>query len=144
MLNSEYGIPIDCWNEVASILQIAARDGKILSRYPLEVRFGASDNIWLSPAYQRDTCYIGFYAEDRQGDLEPFRQFEELLRPFRPRPHWGKIHFFKDHDCRQAFPRWNDFLSVRAELRGEARHDVRPPADLGNHSDAQSREEGLG
>lgn len=31
---------------------------KVVAHYPVEVRFTRGDNILLSPAFQRDTCYM--------------------------------------------------------------------------------------
>lgn len=119
MLNLEYGIPTEQWPAACEALSKAAHDREIDTKYPMEIRFGAADSIWLSPAYGRDTCYLGYYAEDREGTLERFRKVHELLRPFDPRPHWGKLHFFTPEDCERTFPRWKDYLAVRREFTGE-------------------------
>ena len=31
---------------------------KMVAHYPVEVRFARGDEIWLSPCFQRDSCYM--------------------------------------------------------------------------------------
>lgn len=31
---------------------------KMVAHYPVEVRFARGDGIWLSPCFQRDSCYM--------------------------------------------------------------------------------------
>jgi len=31
---------------------------KMVAHYPVEVRFARADEIWLSPCFQRDSCYM--------------------------------------------------------------------------------------
>ncbi|MDA1161612.1 MAG: FAD-binding protein [Planctomycetota bacterium] len=121
LLNSEYAIPAEKWPDACRAIQVAARDGEISRKYPLEIRFGARDDIWLSPAYQQDTCYIGFYekrdtSQNGNEELGAFRAFEELIRNFDARPHWGKIHFFNPEDLRRVFPMWDSFQTLRSEF----------------------------
>ena len=32
------------------------------------------------------------------------------------RPHWGKFHFFNQESARAAFPRFDDFNTIRAQF----------------------------
>jgi L-gulonolactone oxidase len=98
---------------------IEANDFKI--NFPIEVRFVAPDDILLSPAHARETCYIAVHLYQRM-DYQPyFRAVEELMMSFDGRPHWGKLHFRDAGSLRPAYPRWDDFIAVRNELDPDGR-----------------------
>ena len=50
-----------------------------------------------------------------------FRLIEPLFREAGGRPHWGKLHTLKDQQLAALYPRWEDFLKVRAELDPQGR-----------------------
>jgi xylitol oxidase len=57
-----------------------------------EIRAIAGDDLWLSPAYGRDSVAIHFTwrpEADAVARLVPV--IEATLEPFEPRPHWGKV-----------------------------------------------------
>jgi D-arabinono-1,4-lactone oxidase len=87
--------------------------------------YGAKKSrFWLSPSYGRDTIRVDLMHLD-QGRIRPeteyFPQFWSLLERFEPRYHWGKqmppsgraagASYFA-----RVYPRWSDFLNVRAKL----------------------------
>lgn len=84
--------------------------------FPIEFRYIRSDDIWLSPFYQRETCSIAvhrYYEEDYHAY---FGAIEPILRKHQGRPHWGKLNSLVAEDFAQLYPRWDDFLAVRREL----------------------------
>ena len=89
--------------------------------FPIEVRYIKSDDIWLSPFYQRETCSIAvhrFFEED----FKPyFKTIEPIFRKYGGRPHWGKLNTLGREDFRKLYPRWDDFAAVRKELDPEGR-----------------------
>ena len=56
-----------------------------------EIRFSRADTFWGSPAYGRDSIWLGVYNID-SGDrwADQVRQFEAFAREHGGRPHWGK------------------------------------------------------
>ena len=57
-----------------------------------EVRTIAADDLWLSPAYQQDSVAFHFtWKRDWPNVQKVLPLIEEALRPFHPRPHWGKL-----------------------------------------------------
>jgi alditol oxidase len=57
-----------------------------------EVRAVASDGMWLSPCYQRDSIAFHFTWIQSWPEVEPvLARVESALAPFDPRPHWGKL-----------------------------------------------------
>ena len=57
-----------------------------------EIRTVAADNLWLSPAYGRDTVGLHFtWKPDTDAVMPVVAAIEQALAPFDPRPHWGKV-----------------------------------------------------
>ena len=90
--------------------------------FPIEVRFVAPDDAWLSPAHGREVvAYIGVIAYKPHGwesDYKRyFRDFEAICARYGGRPHWAKdFHFRGDADFAPVYPRWADFKALRASL----------------------------
>ena len=97
---------------VEEVLAIANRKDLGVA-FPIEVRFVAADDAMLSPAYERDSCYIAVH-HDRRGDWEGyFGTVADTLAKYQGRPHWGKRHALDAGDLRKLYPRFDDFRAVR-------------------------------
>lgn len=84
--------------------------------FPIEVRFVASDDAMLSPAFERDAAYIAVH-HDTRADWRPyFEAVAEALAEFDARPHWGKRHELDASALADLYPRFGDFARARAEL----------------------------
>ncbi|KAI9480531.1 MAG: D-arabinono-1,4-lactone oxidase-domain-containing protein [Benjaminiella poitrasii] len=63
--------------------------------FPVEIRFVDEDDVWLSPAYGRKTCYIGVIMYRPYGKPVPYKKYwkgyENIMREFNGRPHWAKV-----------------------------------------------------
>ncbi len=74
-----------------------------------ELRTMASDQLWLSGAYDRETLAIHFTwlpHPDAVAALLP--AIEAALEPFGARPHWGKWHRFDAERLAAVHPRIDD------------------------------------
>jgi FAD/FMN-containing dehydrogenase len=80
------------------------------------VRVVAPDDILLSPAHGRATCYIAVHLYKGMDYRPYFGAVEELMMSFGGRPHWGKLHFRTAENLRPAYPRFDDFVAVRDRL----------------------------
>lgn len=112
----EYAIPrVHAREAIEGVRKVIdANDFKV--NFPIEVRVVAPDDILLSPAHGRETCYIAVHLY-RGMDYEPyFRAVEELMMRFDGRPHWGKLHFRDAASLRQTYPAYDDFIAVRDAL----------------------------
>jgi xylitol oxidase len=79
-----------------------------------EIRTAAADDLWLSPAYERDSLCIGFTWRKHPTEVMALLpDLEAELAPYDPRPHWGKLFTFNDEDLARRFPRLPDFLELR-------------------------------
>jgi len=82
-----------------------------------ELRTAASDDLWLSGAYQRDFLAIHFtWRNDPDGVRALLPLVEEALAPFHARPHWGKLHLFDADDIARVHPRLADARAVFERL----------------------------
>lgn len=78
-----------------------------------ELRTIAADDLWLSPAYGRDSMAIHFTWFDRPDEVAAvIPRIEEALRPFGARPHWGKVHAFDAERLAEVYPRLADARAV--------------------------------
>ncbi|MEI5583165.1 MULTISPECIES: D-arabinono-1,4-lactone oxidase [unclassified Agromyces] len=117
----EYAIPLEAVPEaVRAIRALIERNGWRIS-FPIEVRAAASDDVWLSTAYGRETGYIAVHRYFREDPREYFGAVEAILRDVGGRPHWGKEHSLDADALRRAYPRFDDFLRVRDELDPDRR-----------------------
>ncbi|MGW4158259.1 D-arabinono-1,4-lactone oxidase [Streptomyces sp. NPDC004788] len=84
--------------------------------FPLEVRFSAGDDIWLSTANGRDSCYIAFHQYHRMPYQRYFTACQDILAGFGGRPHWGKMHDLDAGLLRPRYDRFDDFVALRDRL----------------------------
>lgn len=117
----EYALPFEAvpaaFGQVRALIE---RRGWRIS-FPIEVRAAASDDVWLSTAYGRETGYIAVHRYFREDPREYFGAVEAIMRAHDGRPHWGKLHSLDADALRGAYPRFDDFLRVRDELDPDRR-----------------------
>ncbi|WP_213451534.1 D-arabinono-1,4-lactone oxidase [Rhizomonospora bruguierae] len=117
----EYGLPRAALRQAFAGLRrvVEALPFKVL--FPVEVRFTAADDIWLSHGYGRDSAYIAIH-QYVGAPYEPyFRAFERVAQDLDGRPHWGKLHYRDAASLAPAYPRFADFLAVRDKLDPDRR-----------------------
>jgi FAD/FMN-containing dehydrogenase len=84
-----------------------------LTPTPLEVRFSAPDDAFLSTAHGRDTCYIAVHQYSGMEFETYFRAVEAIMDDYAGRPHWGKRHYQTGRTLRERYPEWDRFGAVR-------------------------------
>lgn len=89
--------------------------------FPVEVRFAAADDLWLSTAHGRPSGYIAVHRYWREDPAEYFEAVEQIMLEHGGRPHWGKMHTLDAAILRERYPRFDDFLAVRDRLDPERR-----------------------
>ncbi|MET8278723.1 D-arabinono-1,4-lactone oxidase [Micromonospora sp. NPDC005174] len=112
----EYGLPREALPEALTALRRIV-DGlpfKIL--FPVEVRFTAADDIWLSHGYGRDNAYVAVHQYVGMPYEPYFQAFERVAAALGGRPHWGKLHYRDAASLAEAYPRFADFQAVRDRL----------------------------
>lgn len=112
----EYAVPRGALVDVLTELRrwVATHDEAV--SFPFEVRFGAADDIWMSPAYERDVAWVAFHQYHRMPHERWFRVCEDVLGAAGGRPHWGKLHRLGAEGLAARYPRYADFVALRDEL----------------------------
>ncbi|NIY70248.1 FAD-binding protein [Streptomyces malaysiensis] len=81
-----------------------------------EVRTVAADELWLSPAYGRDSVAFHFtWVPDHDAVIEVVAAMEEALLPLGARPHWGKLTTAAPERILSSYDRAADFARLLAE-----------------------------
>jgi alditol oxidase len=84
-----------------------------------EIRTVAADNLWLSPAYRRDSVAFHFtWVPDANAAAPALAAAQAALAPFEPRPHWGKLSTIPAADVAARYPRMDGFRRLVAEFDG--------------------------
>jgi len=117
----EYALPQDQIVPVFRTVQalIAKRGWRI--EFPIEVRFAAADDRWLSTAHERASAYLAVHRYWRHDPREYFDAVEQICLAHGGRPHWGKLHALGADQLRERYPRFEDFLALRDRLDPERR-----------------------
>ncbi|MBK8437438.1 MAG: FAD-binding protein [Austwickia sp.] len=110
---SEYAVPVAAVDDVLRELRRwLERSGERVA-FPVEVRFAAADQVWLSTSYQRDSAYVAVHMYHRLDPSRFFGAFEDIVARYDGRPHWGKMHRLTAADLQGRYPRFGDALAVR-------------------------------
>ena len=115
----EYAVPLEAGPEALREIErtVRARDWRI--SFPVEIRTAAADDVPLSTATGRRSCYLAVHRFFREEPGEYFREVEAICRAHGGRPHWGKRHSLQAEQLREIYPRFEEFLQVRARLDPE-------------------------
>ena len=84
--------------------------------FPVEVRFAAADDIWLSTGHERDNAYIAVHQYHRMDYTRYFDAAQKIFTEHEGRPHWGKIHTLGADYFAQRYSRFDDFVALRDRL----------------------------
>jgi alditol oxidase len=87
-----------------------------------EIRATASDRLWLSGSYDRETLAIHFTWRKLPGQVDAaVREVEASLAPFGARPHWGKVSHVEAGRLEPLYPRLADARALFERLDPEGR-----------------------
>ena len=82
-----------------------------------EVRTIAADTAWLAPSAGRQSVGLHFtFRRDPAAVAAAVERIEEVLAPFDPRPHWGKVSAAGVARLHEAYPRLDDFAALARDL----------------------------
>ncbi|MFD4367844.1 D-arabinono-1,4-lactone oxidase [Rhodococcus sp. NPDC058521] len=109
----EYAIPADALEATLTEIDNWVNRSGFTVAFPVEVRFAAADDVWLSTAHGRETAYIAVHQYHRREHETYFDAVEQIARAVDGRPHWGKMHSRTADDLRSTYRHFDDFLAVR-------------------------------
>ncbi|GFS01354.1 L-gulonolactone oxidase, partial [Elysia marginata] len=116
----EWAIPREKTGAVLFELKEWIERTRFPAHLPVEVRFVKGDNNYLSPCYQRDSCYINIIM------YRPFNKlvhhesywtaYQNIMAKHGGRPHWAKDHKFSGAEFQSLYPKWKEFCQAREKL----------------------------
>ncbi len=115
-LESEYAIPRDALPEVLDAVGALARALPVGPAFPVEVRFAAADDLWLSTGFERENAYVAIHQYVGMPYEQYFTEFAEICARVAGRPHWGKMHPLGAAQFGGLYPRFADAARVRSQV----------------------------
>ncbi|XP_076451035.1 L-gulonolactone oxidase-like [Babylonia areolata] len=116
----EWAIPREKVGVVLTELSSWITNNKFPAHFPVEVRFVKKDDIYLSPSYGWDTCYINIIMYRPYNKYVPnekyWSAFERIVSSVGGRPHWAKDHHYEGADLERLYPKWGEFCQLREQL----------------------------
>jgi FAD-linked oxidoreductase len=112
----EYNLPVEHFHDAIHEIDATIRRERFKVHFPIECRFVHSDDIYLSPASGRESCYIAVHMFKGMPYREYFDAMEAIFKKYNGRPHWGKMHTRKADDLRPLYPHWDEFQTARQQL----------------------------
>jgi xylitol oxidase len=114
-LQSEYFLPRSAaLPAFAALCEIGELLAPVL--HVSEIRTVRGDDLWLSPAYERDSVTFHFtWAKDLPRVLPAIAAVEARLAPLGARPHWAKLTVATGPQIRSHYRRAADFQELRAK-----------------------------
>ncbi|MFF2481093.1 D-arabinono-1,4-lactone oxidase [Paenibacillus sp. NPDC058071] len=112
----EYNLPAEAMADVIREMREKIERERYRVHFPIECRYAKGDDIWLSPAYDRDSAYIAVHMFKGMPHERYFADMEEIFLRYGGRPHWGKMHGLQAGQLAERYPMWRAFKAVREEL----------------------------
>lgn len=117
----EYAVPAESCVYVLREIDRWLESSGFVVAFPVEVRFTAADDIWLSTASGRASAYIAVHQYHRRDHRAYFDAVEAIARSVGGRPHWGKLHSLGSADFADMYEHFDDFCAVRDALDPDRR-----------------------
>lgn len=118
---TEYALPVERIADAFAAVRALIDERRWRIGFPIEVRFAAADDVWLSTAYGRTSAYVAVHRYWRDDPTDYFAAVEDIMLDHGGRPHWGKMHSLDAHALRALYPRFDDFVAVRERLDPDRR-----------------------
>jgi FAD/FMN-containing dehydrogenase len=117
----EYAIPVECGKNAMRQVRELMLTKHQNCIYPVEYRFTAGDPAMLSPFYLRDSVTVSVSGGPGVDYWNYLLDVDAILRQFKARPHWGKLHFNTAEDMPALYPRFEAFQAIRRRLDPQGR-----------------------
>lgn len=124
-LQTEYLVPLDHGYEAVLAVE-KLRDHITPHLFVTELRTIAADHLWMSTACERPSLAIHFtWKPEWPAVRQILPIIEAQLKPFAPRPHWGKLFTLAPAELEAHYPRLKDFKALvsQHDPQGKFRND---------------------
>lgn len=118
---TEYAVPLEAGPELVREVRSLIERRRWTIDFPIEVRAAKGDDVPLSTAFERDSCYVAVHRFHRYPVNPYFKEFEALARAYGGRPHWGKMHSLDRTELATEYRRLDEFCALRDRLDPERR-----------------------
>lgn len=115
----EYAVPVEHGKDAVRAVRQLMLEEFPQAIYPIEYRFTAGDDAWMSPFHHQDSVTVSVSGEPGTDYWPYLRAVDRILRGYGARPHWGKLHFLTGDDVTALYPKATDFRSLRRKLDPE-------------------------
>ena len=112
----EYAVPREALRDVVGAVDDWLRRTREPVPFPVEIRFAAADDVWLSTAHGRASAYVAVHQYHRLPHERYFDAVEQVMDAVGGRPHWGKLHGLDAARLAPRYPRFDDVRRVRAAV----------------------------
>jgi xylitol oxidase len=111
-LQSEYFVPRQ--HAVEAILAVERLCDQVSPHLLIsEIRVIAADDLWMSPCYKQPCATIHFtWKQDWPAVRKLLPVIEKELRPFKARPHWGKLFATPPEDLKSIYEKLPAFIDL--------------------------------
>lgn len=120
MVVAEYALPREgnTHREALRAFHDDIEQGALPLHFPVDLRNTAAEAAWLSPAYGRDSFYIGMCVREYRAPGIPavMQRFFTTMQAHGGRPNWGKLFAVEPAELAALYPRLADFRRVRQQL----------------------------
>lgn len=82
--------------------------------FPVEFRVAGPDAAWISPMYGRDSAILSIHVFKGTDQERYFGGAQAIFKRHGGRPHWGKVHDLARTELADLYPKWSEFLAIRA------------------------------
>ncbi|CAN5426210.1 alditol oxidase [soil metagenome] len=115
-LQSEYLVPReDAMAAFEALQPLRSRIAQLIQ--VTEIRTIAADDLWMSPCYKQPCVAFHFtWKKDWPNVQLLLPAIESALKPFRARPHWGKLFTMSATGLRPLYPKLDDFRALLIEF----------------------------
>ncbi|GGY38926.1 oxidoreductase [Bacterioplanes sanyensis] len=117
----EYVVPAEVGPQCLKEILATIKKQDIPVIFPIEARYVAADEHWLSPFYRRDGFAISCHNFHDKDYKAYFAAIEPIFWKYDGRPHWGKIHTLGPQEFAARYERFNDFLELRRDMDPQGR-----------------------
>ena len=112
----EYSVPLEAGAPCVLEILRTIEEKNIDVVFPLEYRYVAGDDLWLSMFSGAPRAAISVH-QDARFDYRPYFDIvEPIFWKYGGRPHWGKVHTLKYEQLSKLYPKFADFLEMREAL----------------------------
>ena len=112
----EYSVPLDAGAACVSEILRTIEDRSIDVVFPLEYRYVAGDDLWLSMFSGGPRAAISVHRDARFDYRPYFDIIEPIFWKYGGRPHWGKVHTLGHEQLTKLYPKFQDYLEMREAL----------------------------